>query len=136
MTTHRDTPTPGLADEDFVEDYQWFRSFRMTDTRIAAVMGITPAALQKRCHRAGILTGCPPHITAQLNRLITAGRPFDISDFPAHIDPHQLGAALSTAHRAGHITATGTRHHPLHRSRITVYRPTHAAVPPEPGTPP
>lgn len=123
-------------DEDFAENYAWLKSFHMSDTRIAAMMGISESALQKRCQRAAIPAPCSPQISARLHALIASGRPFDIGDFPAHTDPHQIATALSTAHRGGHITALRTRNHPLHRSRITVYQASQTSVSPTQPTRP
>ena len=115
MSTH-------MSDERFVQDYEWFKSFYMPDTRIAQLMGISPSVLEKRRERSGLHEPCPPQIAARLQALIDAGRPFGLNDFAAHLAPQQIANALSAAHRAGHITRLGTRNHPLHRSRIAVYQ--------------
>lgn len=113
---------PRPSRDEFVEDYEWFKSFCMTDSRIAQLMRISDAALEKRCQRSGIRRGCSPALTARLEALIKSGREFDALDFPLVFDSQEIGGALNAAVRDRQIMRVRTRTDPIGRNRIGVYR--------------
>ncbi|WP_225730988.1 MULTISPECIES: hypothetical protein [unclassified Nocardia] len=107
--------------QDFVEDYEFFRSFAMSDSRIARLMGISEQALAKRRERAGIRGGDSP-VHARLTLLIESRREFDSLDFPMTFAPQDVASVLAVAKRQGLIVRVRTRPDPFHGHRIGVFR--------------
>ncbi|TEA09218.1 hypothetical protein [Mycobacteroides salmoniphilum] len=124
--------------EVFVQEYEWFKSFGMSDDAIARRFCISVNALEKRRERAGLTQHAyaKSDVGQRLMALIDSGGDFDHLDFPFVFAPNEASNAIKIAVRAGRIVRVGDRKDPMHcgSARISVYRAVDQDVPlpPEP----
>ncbi|RIT36765.1 hypothetical protein D2E76_16025 [Mycobacteroides abscessus] len=106
------------ADEDpdyyrvFTAEYNWLRSFRMSDAAIARHFKCSGDVLMKRLQRAGLRSEAlspDAEVDAALQGFIAEGKPFDSWAFPLAADPELVKAAITVAVRRGLITRVGDR---------------------------
>lgn len=98
----------GIEAEAFAEEYEWLKSFRMTDERIARRFGISVDGLEKRLKRHGLALQPNPEIKLALDAIIAADREFTTADFPmALAASNQVAGTLSSMVRHGRLIVVG-----------------------------
>lgn len=117
---------------EFLEEYQWLRSFGWGNAAIARRLGLSEPALEKRLSRAGVLKerlSPDREVAARLRALIDGGQVFDSWSFPLSCDPTQVVGALALAARRGLIVKVGVRQGPLgYGTRTGIYQQSAAAA--------
>lgn len=109
----------------FVEDYQWLKSFGMSDEGIAHRLRLTRDALDRRLFRTGIkghIIGSDAELHARLMELIESGAEFSAADFSFTFPLDEVRNMLAVAARTKLVVKVGERPNPLKtRSSLTVF---------------
>lgn len=109
----------------FTDDYNHFRDFGYSHTRIAERMGYDYNSFMKRVHRLGIYRGSVYESQARkvLDRLIDSGAPFTGEALPCIRDERLAAALLAEASAAERVRKVGSRRSLLAKQmhRVNVY---------------
>lgn len=116
-----DDVKPMTRREAFRVDYEWFRSFGMSDASIARSFGVTEDALHRRMQRAGIST-VPQNVVDALDELVASGREFTVTDLP-YVESQNIAGLLPRYVREKRIRSVGkVRSGRYDGTHIKVYR--------------
>lgn len=97
----------GIEAEAFAEEYEWFKSFRMSDETIARRFGLTLDGLAKRLERHGIASQPKPDIRIALDRLVAGGEDFTAADLPMALPAYSVAGTLASMVRHGRLVVVG-----------------------------
>lgn len=129
VSTQSQTPKRWSRD-DFLHEYNHFRTWSSDPEWIAAKLGMTVSAVERRLERYEVFIPTQEDREAQaaLNALIEAGDRFTADQLPASASSSATSKAIQRAARKRLIVAVGSRPHPMHGSHpLTIWQSTYAS---------